>query len=170
MKLQGEHEALKKKHAEDNGKLMFLATNQETKSFHHVTILMVESAEAVKKAFEAKVKESDEFVNKMKKEIEQAEKRAKEKKVLEKQVASHKKTIEENEAAISKLQSDLQKLSKLRSKEQEEHQVELSTTRESVKNVEEYCAGRFASFSEMLSSKMFSLYCASDLLLSCRLF
>ena len=106
-------------------------------------------------------------MNKMKKEIEQAEKRAKEKKVLEKQVASHKKTIEENETAISKLQSDLQKLSELRSKEKEEHQAELATTQESVKNDEEYCAGRFASFSEMLSSKMSSLHCASDLLLSC---
>src|SRR3954464_7659734 len=104
---------------------------------------MVESAEAAKKAFDAKVKESDDFVNKMKKEIEQAEKRAKEKRVLEKQVASHKKTIEENEAAISKLQSDLQKLSELRSKEQEEHKAELAATRESVKNAEEYRAGRF---------------------------
>src|SRR3954462_12539539 len=130
---------------------------------------MVESAEAAKKAFDAKVKESDDFVNKMKKEIDQAKKRAKEKKVLEKQVASHKKTIEENEAAISKLQSDLQKLSELRSKEQEDHQAELATTRESVKNAEEYCAGRFSSFSEMLSSKISSLYCASDLLLSCHL-
>ena len=73
MKLQGEHEALKKTHAEDNGKLMFLVANQETESFHHVTILMVESAEDAKKAVEAKVKESDDFVNKMKKEIEQAE-------------------------------------------------------------------------------------------------
>ena len=67
VKLQGEHEALKKKHAEDNGKIMFLVTNQETKFFHHVTILMIESAEAAKKSFEAKVKESDDFVNKMKK-------------------------------------------------------------------------------------------------------
>ena len=111
-------------------------------------------AEAAKKAFDAKVKESDDFVNKMKKEIEQAEKRAKEKKALENQVASHKKTIEENEASLSKLQSDLQKLSELRSKEQEEHKAELAVTREAMKNVEEYCAGRFASFSEMLSSKM----------------
>src|SRR3954470_18761514 len=128
---------------------------------------MVESAEAAKKAFDAKVKESDELVNKMKKEIEQAEKRAKEKKVLEKQVASHKKTIEENEAAMSKLQSDLQKLSELRSKEKEDHKVELAATRESVKNVEEYCAGRFASFSELLSSEMSFLLCFSDLFLSC---
>ena len=107
VKLQGEHEALKKKHAEDNGELIFLVTDQDTKSVHHVTLLMIESAEAAKKAFDAKVKESDDCVNKMKKEIEQAEKRAKEKKVLEKQVISHKNTIEANESAISKLQSDL---------------------------------------------------------------
>src|SRR4051812_17917886 len=90
----------------------------------------------------------------MKKEIEQAERRAKEKLSLEKQVAGHKKTIEENEAAISKLQSDLQKLSELRSKEREAHKTGVEATRNSVKNAEEYCAGRFASFSEMLSSKM----------------
>src|SRR3954464_13726667 len=93
----------------------------------------------------------------MKKEIEQAEKRVKDKKFLEKQVASHKKTIEEHEAAISKLQSDLKKLSELRSKEKEDHETELAATRKSVKNAEEYCAGRFASFSEMLSSKIFLL-------------
>src|ERR1041385_5165381 len=91
---------------------------------------IIESAEAAKKAFDAKVKESDEFVNKMKKEIEQAEKRAKEKKILEKQVASHKKALEEKEAAISKLQSDLQNLSELRSKDKEEHEAELAATRE----------------------------------------
>src|ERR1041385_7639099 len=128
---------------------------------------IIKSAEAAKKAFDAKVKESEEFVNKMKKEIEQIEKRAKEKKVLEKQVASHTKALEEREAAISKLQSDLQKLSELRSKDKEEHEAALAATRESVRNAEEYCVGRFASFSEMLSSKMPSLHCASDLFLSC---
>src|SRR3954467_4939061 len=90
----------------------------------------------------------------MKKEIEQTEKRAKEKKTLENQVVTLKKVIEEKEASLSKLQSDLQKLSELHSKEKEEHDVELATTRESVKKAEEYCAGRFASFSEMLSSKI----------------
>src|SRR3954464_5455978 len=105
----------------------------------------------------------------MKKEIEQAEKRVKDKKFLEKQVASHKKTIEEHEAAISKLQSDLKKLSELRSKEKEDHEVELAATRESVKNAEEYCAGRFASFSELLSSKA-CFWCASTLFLVCQLF
>ena len=88
---------------------------------------------------------------------------------MEKQVASHKKTIEEHEAAISKLQSDLQKLSELHSKEKEEHDVELATTRESVKNAEEYCAGRFALFSELLSSKMSFLLCFSELFLPCLL-
>ena len=111
-------------------------------------------AEAAKEVFDAKVKENDEFVHKMKKEIEQVEKRAKEKKVLGQQVASHKKTIEEHEATISKLQSDLEKLSELRSKEKEEHDAELVATREAVKNAEEYCAGRFASFSELLSGEM----------------
>jgi uncharacterized coiled-coil protein SlyX len=89
----------------------------------------------------------------MKKEIEQAERRAKEKLALEKQIAGQKQTIEEHETTISKLQSDLQKLSELRSKDKEEHDAELATARASVKTAEEYCAGRFASFSELLSSK-----------------
>ena len=84
-------------------------------------------------------------------------------------MASHKKTNEEHEAAISKLQSDQQKLSELRSKEKEDHEVELAVTRESMKNAEEYCAGRFASFSELLSSKMPFPLCFFDLFLSCRL-
>ena len=67
------------------------------------------------------MKENDEFVSKMKKEIENVGKRAREKKVLESQVAGYKKTIEEHEATISRLQSDLQKLSELRSKENEDH-------------------------------------------------
>src|SRR3954466_3536146 len=116
-------------------------------------ICVTNLAEAAKKAFDAKVKENDEFVSKMKKEIEKAERRAKEKLSLEKQIVGHKQTIEEHEATISKLQSDLQKLSELRSKEKEEHDAELATTRASVKSAEEYCAGRFASFNEFLSSK-----------------
>ena len=43
-------------------------------------------ADAAKKSFDAKVKENDDFVQKMKKEIDQAERRAKEKLFLEKQV------------------------------------------------------------------------------------
>src|SRR3954469_14084291 len=81
-------------------------------------ILCLCCTEAAKKAFDAKVKENDDFVNKMK-EIDQAEKRAKENKSLEKQVHFYKKTIEENEASITKLQSDLAKVSELRSKDQE---------------------------------------------------
>ena len=113
-------------------------------------------AEAAKKAFDAKVKENDEFVSKMKKEIENVSKRAREKKVLESQVAGYKKTLEEQEATISKLQSDLQRLSELRSKENEEHEAELAAAREAVKNAEEYCAGRFGAFSESLSSRLSS--------------
>ena len=80
-------------------------------------------------------------------------------------MASHKKAIEEHEATISKLQSELEKLSELRSKEKEDHDPELITTREAVKNAEEYCAGRFASFSELLSSEMSFLFRFSDLFL-----
>src|ERR1043165_4329146 len=115
---------------------------------------MVESAEAAKKAFDAKVKESDDFLKKMKKEIEQAEKRAKEKKALEKQIVYYKKAIEENEASIAILEPDLQKSSELRETEKEAHKAELKKTQNAVKTAEEYCAGRFSSFSEMLSSKL----------------
>ena len=80
MKLQEEHETLKRKHAEDNGELIPPCADQKPKSFRFVMLLMIFLAEAAKKAFDAKVKESEDFVNKMKKEIEQAEKRAKEKK------------------------------------------------------------------------------------------
>src|SRR3954466_12350788 len=103
-----------------------------------VMFLTAQSAEAAKKAFDAKVKENDDFVNKMKKEIEQTEKRAKEKKTLENQVVALKKAIEEKEAYLSKLQSDLQKLSEWHSKEKEEHEAEFAATRESVKRAEEY--------------------------------
>lgn len=82
----------------------------------------------------------------MKKEIEQTDKRAK-------QMASHKKALEEKESAISKLQSDLQKLSELRAKDKEEHEAALAAAREAVRSTEEYCTGRFAVFCEMLSSK-----------------
>ena len=53
----------------------------------------------------------------MKKEIDQAERRAKEKKSWEKQVLYYNKAIDENEASITKLQSDLAKVSELRSKD-----------------------------------------------------
>jgi len=48
----------------------------------------------------------------------------------------------------------------------EDHDAELVTTREAVKNAEEYCAGRFASFSELLSSEMSFLFCLFGLFLS----
>ena len=59
------------------------------------TTVLGKLAEAAKKAFDAKVKENDEFVSKMKKEIENVSKRAREKKALESQVAGYKKTLEE---------------------------------------------------------------------------
>ena len=105
------------------------------------------------------MKENDDFVKKMKKEIDQAENRAKEKKSLEKQVLFYKKAIEENEASITKLQSDLEKVSELRSKDQEKHKAELETTRKVVRTAEEYCAGRFAVFSETLSGRLLSSCC-----------
>ena len=154
IKLQGEYEVLKKQHAEDNGMLYPLVPSRhESHSFGDNCV--GHRAAAAKEAFDAKVKESDEFVSKMKKEIENVTKRAKEKRVLESQVAGCKKTIEEQEGTISRLQSDLQKLSELRSKEKEDHDAELAAAREAVKNVEEYCAGRFAVFSESLSSELF---------------
>ena len=42
MKLQGEHEALKKKHAEDNGKVMVCEHNGEVMFFHLVTFLILD--------------------------------------------------------------------------------------------------------------------------------
>src|SRR3954470_24221602 len=110
-------------------------------------------AEAAKKAFDAKVKENDDFVAKMKKEIDQAEKRAKEKKALEKSLHHYKETVKENEASIAKLESDLAKLSELRTKEEKDHKAELESTRKSVKDAKEYCARRFAVFSETLSGE-----------------
>src|SRR4051812_30212404 len=90
----------------------------------------------------------------MKKEIDQAKKRAKEKKSLEKHVFYYKEVVKENEASIMKLQSDLEKLSELHSKEEETHKAELETARKSVKAAEEYCAGRFAVFSETLAGEL----------------
>ena len=110
-------------------------------------------AEAAKKAFDAKVKENDDFVAKMKKEIEQVERRAKEKKALETSLYHYKQAVKENEACISKLESDLEKLSELRAKDEKKHQAELETTRKAVKTAEEYCTGRFAVFSETLSGE-----------------
>ena len=82
--LQEEYQKLKKQHAEDNGECSFVVTNI------WCYVILVSNlfwlADAAKKAFDAKVKENDDFVQKMKKEVDQAERRAKEKKLLEKQV------------------------------------------------------------------------------------
>src|SRR3954471_20361405 len=73
-------------------------------------------SEAAKKAFDAKVKEHDDFVAKMKKEIDQAEKCAKEKKTLEKNLLHYKEAMKVKEATITKLEFDLAKLSELHTK------------------------------------------------------
>ena len=109
-------------------------------------------AEAAKKAFDAKVIENDDFVAKMK-EIDQVERRAKEKKALETSLYHYKQAVKENEACITKLESDLDKLSELRAEDEKKHQAELETTRKAVKAAEEYCAGQFAVFSETLSGE-----------------
>ena len=118
-----------------------------------VRLIIQYHAEAAEKAFNAKVKENDDFVQKMKKEIDQVERRAKEKKTLEKQVSELQEIEKKKDAAIAKLQSDLEKLSELRSKEKETHKSELETAQKAVKVAEEYCAGRFAVFSETLACK-----------------
>ena len=110
-------------------------------------------AEAAKKAFDAKVKENDDFVAKMKKEIDQVEKRAKAHKALETSLHYYKQAVKENEACISKLESDLEKLSELRAEDAKKHEAELETTRKAVKAAEEYCAGWFAVFSQTLSGE-----------------
>src|SRR4051812_49175001 len=94
----------------------------------------------------------------MKKEIDQAEKRAKEKKALETSLHYYKKAVTENEANIAKLESDLEKLSELRTKEEENHKAELETTRKAVRAAAEYCARRFAVFSETLSSELCDIF------------
>ena len=79
-------------------------------------------AEAAKKSFDAKVKENDDFVAKMKKEIDQVKRRDKEKKALETSLYHYKQAVKENEACITKLESDMEKLSELPAKDEEKHQ------------------------------------------------
>ena len=69
--LQEEHQKLKKQHVEDNGECSSVVTN----IWCYVKLVsnLFRLADAAKKAFDAKVKENDDFVQKMKKEIEQAE-------------------------------------------------------------------------------------------------
>ena len=79
--LQEEHQKLQKQHAEDNGECSSAMT-----SIWCCAVLVINFfrlADAAKKAFNAKLKENDDFVQKMK-ELEQTERRAKERKALEK--------------------------------------------------------------------------------------
>ena len=110
-------------------------------------------AEAAKKAFDAKVKEHDDFVQKIKKELEQTERRAREKKSLEKQIHELQETKKKDDAVIAKLQSDLQKLFELRVEEKKVFESELEKSQQSLQHAELYCAGRFEFFSEKLSGK-----------------
>src|SRR4051812_49485625 len=100
----------------------------------------------------------------MKKEIEQVEKRDKEKKALETSLHHYKQGVKDNEACISKLESDLQKLSELRAEDEKKHQAELEATRKSVRTAEEYCAGRFVVFSETLVGELCRPSCYRGLL------
>ena len=110
-------------------------------------------ADVAKKAFDAKVQENDDFVQKMKKEIDQAERRAKEKKLLEKQVQELLEVKKKDDAALAKLQSDLEKVSNLRSKDKEVYECELEKSQKMLVNAENYCAGRFDVFSEKLAGE-----------------
>ena len=140
--LQEQHEKLQKQHAEDNGKYSLLMTSRLW--FDALSIIdFFWLVEAAKKAFDAKVKEHDDFVQKIKKELEQTERRAKEKKSLEKQVHDLQETKKKDDAMIAKLQSDLQKLSELRVEEKKAFESELKKSQQSLEHAEIYCAGRF---------------------------
>ena len=112
-------------------------------------------ADAAKKAFDAKVKENDDFVQKMKKEIEQAKRRAKEKKSLEKQVQDLLEAKKKDDAMIAKLQSDLEKVSDLRTQEKKMYECEREKAQQTLVDVEKYCAGRFDVFSEKLAGDFY---------------
>ena len=86
----------------------------------------------------------------MKKEIDQAERRAKEKKLLEKQVQELLEAKKKDDAALAKLQSDLEKVSDLQAKEKELYEFELEKSQQMLEDAENYCAGRFDVFSEKL--------------------
>ena len=149
--LQEEHEKLQKQHAEDNGKYFLLTSRLWFDALSVIDFFRL--AEAAQKAFDAKVKEHDDFVQKIKKELEQTERRAKEKKSLEKQVHDLQETKKKDDAMIVKLQSDLQKLSELRVEEKKAFESELGKSQQSLQHAEIYCAGRFEFFSEKLSGK-----------------
>ena len=92
-------------------------------------------------------------MQKMKKEIEQAERRAREKKSLEKQIHDLQEAKKKDDALLVKAQSDLQKLSELRVEEKKAFESELKKSQQSLEHAENYCAGRFAFFSQKLSGK-----------------
>ena len=75
----------------------------------------------------------------MKKEIDQAERRAKAKK--------------KDDAALAKLQSDLEKVSDLRAKEKEVYECDLEKSRQMLVDAENYCTSRFDVFSEKLAGE-----------------
>ena len=89
----------------------------------------------------------------MKKEIEQTERRAKEKKALEKQVHDLLEAKKKDDAVIAKLQSDLEKVSELRTQEKKAYDSELEKSQQTMVDAENYCVGRFDVFSEKLSSE-----------------
>ena len=64
-------------------------------------------------------------MQKMKKEIDQAERRANEKLFLEKQVKELQDAKKKDEAMLAKLQSDLEKIIELRSREKDAHKAEM---------------------------------------------
>ena len=92
-------------------------------------------------------------MQKTKKELEQTEWRAREKKALEKQVHDLEEAKKKDDGVIAKLQSDLQKLSKLRVQEKKAFESELKKSQQALQHAEHYCAGRFEFFSEKLSGE-----------------
>ena len=87
------------------------------------------------------VKENDDFVQKMKKEIDQAKRCAREKRSLEKQVQELQDEKKKDEVTLAQLQSDLKKVIGQLSQGRHTHKTEMI-------EVEKYCAGRFAVVSK----------------------
>ena len=91
-------------------------------------------------------------------EIDQSERQAKEKNLLEKQVQELLEAKKKDDAALAKLQSDLEKVSDLWSKEKELYECELNNSRQMLVDAENYCASRFDVFSEKLAGE-FNFHC-----------
>ena len=149
--LQEEYQKLKKQHAEDNGE----CSSEESDIWYYVILVsnLLPLVDATKKPFDAKVKENDDFVQKMKKEIDQAERRAKEKKLLEKQVQELLEAKKKDDVALAKLQSNLEKVSDLQAKEKELYEFELEKSRQMLEDAENCCTGRFDVFSKKLTGR-----------------